>query len=149
MTVSLATDASSRPSTATLEAIQRRVLWLATSIVHHANKVRETPSGVKVGGDQASSASRVSVMTAGRVLRELFARPGGDALEARIDAMGNEEYQRLLRAGDGGIARAAARRRALVAGCQTGDQRRRRCVSETGCARRRRRLRSRWSASAR
>jgi pyruvate dehydrogenase E1 component len=49
---------------AALEAVQRRVLWLATSIVHHANKVRETPSGVKVGGHQASSASLVSVMTA-------------------------------------------------------------------------------------
>jgi pyruvate dehydrogenase E1 component len=48
----------------TLEAVQRRVLWLATSIVHHANKVRETRSGVKVGGHQASSASMVSVMTA-------------------------------------------------------------------------------------
>jgi pyruvate dehydrogenase E1 component len=49
---------------AVLEAVQRRVLWLATSIVHHANKVRETPSGVKVGGHQASSASMVSIMSA-------------------------------------------------------------------------------------
>jgi pyruvate dehydrogenase E1 component len=48
----------------TLEAIQDRVLWLATSIVHHANKVRRTSSGVKVGGHQASSASMVSIMTA-------------------------------------------------------------------------------------
>ena len=47
-----------------LEAVQDRVLWLATSIVHHANKVRKTPSGVKVGGHQASSASIVSIMTA-------------------------------------------------------------------------------------
>jgi pyruvate dehydrogenase E1 component len=47
-----------------LEALQRRVLWLAMSIVHHANKVRRTPSGVKVGGHQASSASVVSIMTA-------------------------------------------------------------------------------------
>src|SRR6201995_2373178 len=47
-----------------LAAVERRVLWLATSIVHHANRVRETPSGVKVGGHQASSASMVSVMTA-------------------------------------------------------------------------------------
>jgi pyruvate dehydrogenase E1 component len=52
------------PAIVTLETVQRRVLWLATSIVHHANKVRETPSGVKVGGHQASSASMVSVMTA-------------------------------------------------------------------------------------
>src|SRR3984885_8086901 len=47
-----------------LESVQQRVLWLATSIVHHANKVRTTPSGVKVGGHQASSASMVSIMTA-------------------------------------------------------------------------------------
>jgi pyruvate dehydrogenase E1 component len=49
---------------ATLEAVRDRVLWLAMSIVHHANKVRDTPSGVKVGGHQASSASMVSIMTA-------------------------------------------------------------------------------------
>jgi pyruvate dehydrogenase E1 component len=49
---------------ATLEAVQDRVLWLASSIVHHANKVRNTPSGVKVGGHQASSASITSIMTA-------------------------------------------------------------------------------------
>jgi pyruvate dehydrogenase E1 component len=48
----------------TLEAVQDRVLWLASSIIHHANKVRRTPSGVKVGGHQASSASIVSIMTA-------------------------------------------------------------------------------------
>jgi pyruvate dehydrogenase E1 component len=47
-----------------LDAIQQRVLWIATSMIHHANKVRETPSGVKVGGHQASSASIVSIMTA-------------------------------------------------------------------------------------
>ena len=33
----------------------------------------------------------------GRWLRELFERDGGEALRARIDAMPNEEYQRLLR----------------------------------------------------
>ncbi len=32
----------------------------------------------------------------GSRLRELFARPGGEGLRARIDAMSNEEYQRLL-----------------------------------------------------
>jgi pyruvate dehydrogenase E1 component len=52
------------PSLQTLDEIQRRVLWLATSIIHHANKVRTTSSGVKVGGHQASSASLVSIMTA-------------------------------------------------------------------------------------
>ena len=48
----------------TLQAIERRVLWLATAIVHYANRVRENRSGVKVGGHQASSASMVSLMTA-------------------------------------------------------------------------------------
>jgi pyruvate dehydrogenase E1 component len=48
----------------TLEGIERRILWLATSMIHHANKVRTTTSGVKVGGHQASSASVVSIMTA-------------------------------------------------------------------------------------
>ncbi|RAY17267.1 pyruvate dehydrogenase [Actinomadura craniellae] len=33
----------------------------------------------------------------GRLLQDLFARPGGAALRARIDAMPNPEYQRLLR----------------------------------------------------
>ncbi len=47
-----------------LRRIETRVLWLATAIVHHANKVRENRSGVKVGGHQASSASIVSIMTA-------------------------------------------------------------------------------------
>jgi pyruvate dehydrogenase E1 component len=47
-----------------LRSIERRVLWLATAIVHHANRVRENRSGVKVGGHQASSASMVSLMCA-------------------------------------------------------------------------------------
>ncbi len=47
-----------------LDRIQRRVLWLAVSMIHHANRVRPNHSGVKVGGHQASSASMVSIMTA-------------------------------------------------------------------------------------
>ncbi|BBZ28937.1 pyruvate dehydrogenase E1 component [Mycolicibacterium madagascariense] len=39
------------------------VLWLATSIVHHANRIRPNPTGMKVGGHQASSASMVAIMT--------------------------------------------------------------------------------------
>ncbi len=55
---------SERADLSVLRAVESRVLWLATSIIHHANKVRSTPSGVKVGGHQASSASMVSIMTA-------------------------------------------------------------------------------------
>ena len=46
-----------------LRDIERRVLWLATSIVHHANRVRPNVSGMKVGGHQASSASLATIMT--------------------------------------------------------------------------------------
>jgi pyruvate dehydrogenase E1 component len=46
-----------------LRSIERRVLWLSTAMVNHANKVRADPSGLKVGGHQASSASMVSLMT--------------------------------------------------------------------------------------
>lgn len=47
-----------------LARIERRVLWLSTSMVHHANRVRPNVSGVKVGGHQASSASIATIMTA-------------------------------------------------------------------------------------
>lgn len=46
-----------------LQEIEQRVLWLSTAIVHHANRVRPNPTGLKVGGHQASSASMVSIMT--------------------------------------------------------------------------------------
>lgn len=49
---------------AILESVQRRVLWLSTLMVHHANHVRPNPDDLKVGGHQASSASMVSILTA-------------------------------------------------------------------------------------
>ncbi|WP_020494628.1 transketolase-like TK C-terminal-containing protein [Sciscionella marina] len=48
----------------TLRQIEQRVLWLSSAIIHHANRVRPNPSGLKVGGHQASSASMASIMTA-------------------------------------------------------------------------------------
>ncbi len=47
-----------------LRSVESRVLWLATSIIDHANHVRPNPSGLKVGGHQSSSASMVTIMTA-------------------------------------------------------------------------------------
>jgi pyruvate dehydrogenase E1 component len=47
-----------------LQAIERRVLWLSTYMIHHANKIRPNSDGLKVGGHQASSASVVSLATA-------------------------------------------------------------------------------------
>ncbi len=42
----------------------------------------------------------------GRRLQTLFARPGGDGLRRRFDAMTNGEYQRLLRVPVGGVRKA-------------------------------------------
>ncbi|MER5436920.1 pyruvate dehydrogenase, partial [Streptomyces sp. NPDC002588] len=57
-------DASREGLLRTLGDVEKRVLWLATAIVDHANRVRPNPTGLKVGGHQASSASMTSIMTA-------------------------------------------------------------------------------------
>ncbi|QHG85527.1 pyruvate dehydrogenase (plasmid) [Rhodococcus rhodochrous] len=56
-------DAAVSEDLAALEAIRQRVLWLSTSMIHHANRIRPNPTGLKVGGHQASCASMVSIMT--------------------------------------------------------------------------------------
>lgn len=45
-------------------SVRDRVLWLATSIVNHANNVRPNLDGTKVGGHQSSSASSVAILSA-------------------------------------------------------------------------------------
>jgi len=47
-----------------LTELERKVLWLATWTIHHANHLRESSDGLKVGGHQASSASLATIMTA-------------------------------------------------------------------------------------
>src|SRR5258708_36888580 len=49
---------------AILTELERKVLWLATSTIHHANHLRRHSDGLKVGGHQASSASLATIMTA-------------------------------------------------------------------------------------
>ncbi|MFF5989923.1 transketolase-like TK C-terminal-containing protein [Prauserella flavalba] len=56
--------ATTTPGIDVLRAVEDRVLWLSSAMIHHANRVRPNPSGLKVGGHQASSASMVSIMTA-------------------------------------------------------------------------------------
>ena len=58
---------------AILRELERKVLWLASWTVHHANHVRPNQDGLKVGGHQASSASVVALMTA---LYFAILRPG-------------------------------------------------------------------------
>ena len=49
---------------ATLRLIEKRVQWLSAWTIHHANHIRPSRDGLKVGGHQASSASMTAIMTA-------------------------------------------------------------------------------------
>ncbi len=50
--------------TAILRELEKKVLWLASWMIHNANHLRENPDGLKVGGHQASCASLATIMTA-------------------------------------------------------------------------------------
>jgi pyruvate dehydrogenase E1 component len=63
MTATAGADERTTERDRTLREVEDRVLWLATAIVDHANRVRPNPGGLKVGGHQASSASMVTIMT--------------------------------------------------------------------------------------
>ncbi|HJN04952.1 MAG TPA: 1-deoxy-D-xylulose-5-phosphate synthase N-terminal domain-containing protein, partial [Alphaproteobacteria bacterium] len=65
----LAAPASPVPGVSTetfacLKVLERKILWLSTWMIHHANHIRPNRDGLKVGGHQASSASLVTLMTA-------------------------------------------------------------------------------------
>lgn len=47
-----------------LDELERKVLWLASWMIHNANHLRENADGLKVGGHQASSASMATILTA-------------------------------------------------------------------------------------
>jgi pyruvate dehydrogenase E1 component len=72
LTVSQAADEGrgpARPSSspgrlACLQVLERKVLWLATWMIHNANHLRPNRDGLKVGGHQASCASVATIMTA-------------------------------------------------------------------------------------
>ena len=57
-------DAAPPDRFAILRELERKVLWLASWTIHHANHIRPNQDGLKVGGHQASSASVVALMTA-------------------------------------------------------------------------------------
>ena len=83
-----------------LHAIERRVLWLSTAIIDHANRVRPNPTGLKVGGHQASSASMVTIMTA-LWFHQLTRRGPGVGQAARLARAARDQLpaRRARRAG--------------------------------------------------
>src|SRR5437667_7689386 len=52
------------PDPTILAELEKKVLWLSTWMIHHANHIRESADGLKVVGHQASSASLATIMTA-------------------------------------------------------------------------------------
>src|SRR5229473_4364961 len=57
-------EAAPTDKLAQLQALERKVLWLSTWMIHNANHLRPSRDGLKVGGHQASSASVATLMTA-------------------------------------------------------------------------------------
>lgn len=47
-----------------LDALERKILWLASWMIHNANHIRPSRDGLKVGGHQASCASAATILTA-------------------------------------------------------------------------------------
>ncbi len=47
-----------------LRQLEKKILWLASWMIHNANHLRDNRDGLKVGGHQASCASAATVMTA-------------------------------------------------------------------------------------
>jgi pyruvate dehydrogenase E1 component len=58
----------------------------------------------KLQGMFAAAGWQVIILKWGRLISELFERDGGDELRRRLEAMSNEEYQRMLRADAGEVA---------------------------------------------
>ena len=52
------------PDIAALKLADERLRWLSAWTIHHANHVRESADGLKVGGHQASCASMTAIMAA-------------------------------------------------------------------------------------
>src|SRR5215813_10405228 len=89
---------------ACLRALERKVLWLSTWMIHNANYVRLNRDGLKVGGHQASSASVATLMTAlyfdvlrpqDRVAVKPHASPGFHAIQYLLGHQSREKLERF------------------------------------------------------
>src|SRR6185503_17677609 len=55
---------ASTPDIAALTLLEERLRWLSAWTIHHANHLRPSPDGLKVGGHQASCTLMTAIMTA-------------------------------------------------------------------------------------
>ena len=76
------------------------VVWVVDLNRQSLDRVVPILGATRLQGMFAAAGWQVLTVKYGHLLQELFVRPGGDALRARIDEMSNPEYQRLLRCTD-------------------------------------------------
>jgi pyruvate dehydrogenase E1 component len=73
------------------------VVWVVDVNRQSLDRVVPLMAADRLRGMFTAAGWQVITLKYGRLLEELFARPGGQTLRDRIDAMPNPEYQRLLR----------------------------------------------------
>ncbi len=102
--VSVEEEAAPPDRIACLTALERKVLWLSTWMIHNANHLRPNRDGLKVGGHQASSASLATLMTAlyfdvlrpqDRVAVKPHASPVFHAIQYLLGHQSREKLQRF------------------------------------------------------
>ena len=97
------------------------VMWIVDLNRQSLDRIVPDIAAGRIGAMFEAAGWQTITVKYGRLLRELFARDGGEALRARIDEMTNEEYQRLLRADAARAARAPARRAARARATSDGS----------------------------
>ena len=87
-----------------LKQIERKILWFAIWMIHHANNIRTNEDEIKVGGHQASSTSLVSILTAlyfselkpeDRVAIKPHASPAFHAVQYLVNNISEEQLKIL------------------------------------------------------
>ena len=73
------------------------VVWIVDLNRQSLDRVVPNIGATRLQGMFDAAGWQVLTVKYGRLLEELFTRPGGAALRTRIDDMPNPEYQRLLR----------------------------------------------------
>lgn len=80
------------------------LLWVVDLNRQSLDRVVPDIQIAKLQGMFAAAGWQVVVLKWGRRISEVFERPGGDELRARLEAMPNEEYQRMLRVDSAQVA---------------------------------------------
>jgi pyruvate dehydrogenase E1 component len=103
LTKTIGTTNSDDQTIAALEALDARLRWLSAWTIHHANHIRDSRDGLKVGGHQASCASMTAIMAAlyfhalGPNDRVAVKPHAGPVLHAIHYLLGNQTLDQLQR----------------------------------------------------